>query len=318
MKYAPVLISVYNRLNHLQRCVESLQENEWAKHTELFIVSDAPSRIEDIGLISDIREYALSVKGFKKVILLANDRNKGGDVSVREAINNIFEEYDRLIYMEDDNIASPYFLNYMNLSLQKYQDFQSVFSVSGYNYPIKMPGHYPYDVYFYSGFSAWGVGYWRDKYQQYYNEYRTQPEKYISEKKQLINAYKKYSYQGHRILIRDINGEISANDAKVCFYQFCNEMVSIFPLRSLTRNTGHDGSGKNCRLDYTFLYQEIDIVKRDYKFPVEIIIDQQINKRLTKYFSNLAKKKKTLKRWLIDPILFKYKKIFLNHSEHII
>ena len=53
----------------------------------------------------------------------------------------------------------------MNDGLDFYSADTSVFSVSGYNYPIKMPVMYSHDVYAWQGFSAWGVGTWYDRWQ---------------------------------------------------------------------------------------------------------------------------------------------------------
>ena len=46
MIYAPVMIITFNRPQHLKRCIESLQRNEYAKYTELYISVDYP-RTED-------------------------------------------------------------------------------------------------------------------------------------------------------------------------------------------------------------------------------------------------------------------------------
>jgi GT2 family glycosyltransferase len=54
---APVLVSVYNRLDHLKRCIESLSKNEICKETELIVVSDAAKTKADVPIISEIREY---------------------------------------------------------------------------------------------------------------------------------------------------------------------------------------------------------------------------------------------------------------------
>ncbi len=36
MVYAPIIIPTLNRYEHLKRCVKSLQQNGWAKYTELY------------------------------------------------------------------------------------------------------------------------------------------------------------------------------------------------------------------------------------------------------------------------------------------
>ena len=38
MEYAPIIISVYDRLDHLKKCIKSLQQNELARYSDLFVI----------------------------------------------------------------------------------------------------------------------------------------------------------------------------------------------------------------------------------------------------------------------------------------
>ena len=40
--------------------------------------------------------------------------------------------------MEDDILTSPYFLRYMNDALEKYENDENVWHISGWNYPIEI------------------------------------------------------------------------------------------------------------------------------------------------------------------------------------
>lgn len=40
MNLAPVIVFTYNRLQHTQRLLESLEKNDLAKNTDLFLFSD--------------------------------------------------------------------------------------------------------------------------------------------------------------------------------------------------------------------------------------------------------------------------------------
>ena len=42
MKYAPIIIPTLNRIEHLKRCITSLQKNPWAKYTPLIVSVDYP------------------------------------------------------------------------------------------------------------------------------------------------------------------------------------------------------------------------------------------------------------------------------------
>ena len=47
MECAPIIISVYDRLDHLKKCIKSLQQNELARYSDLFVISDLLHEIQD-------------------------------------------------------------------------------------------------------------------------------------------------------------------------------------------------------------------------------------------------------------------------------
>lgn len=57
--YAPIIVSVYDRLDHLKRCIEALLVNDLAPESLLYIVSDAPYREDHIPVIERVRELLL-------------------------------------------------------------------------------------------------------------------------------------------------------------------------------------------------------------------------------------------------------------------
>ena len=97
MEYAPIIISVYDRLDHLTRCIESLQRNELARYSELYVISDAAYKKEHIPLIDEVRSYINGITGFKKVYPVFREKNLGGNKSIRLAYQNILQIYDSFI-----------------------------------------------------------------------------------------------------------------------------------------------------------------------------------------------------------------------------
>ena len=64
--YSPILVSVYDRLEHFQRCISSLKDDE-AKKSELFIASDVKDKSSNYS-VKKIRAYASRITGFRKII----------------------------------------------------------------------------------------------------------------------------------------------------------------------------------------------------------------------------------------------------------
>lgn len=147
MPLAPILVSVYNRCHHFKNCIESLKDNNYADKSHLFIAVDAPYRDEDVRINKKIIEYAKSIKGYKEITLFIRRENLGALPNINLAWKDIFNNYEKLILFEDDNVFSPNFLEYMNDGLEFHKDEERIFSISGYNYMITIPKNYKKDIY---------------------------------------------------------------------------------------------------------------------------------------------------------------------------
>jgi len=278
---APILISVYTRLKHLQDCIDSLKENELAKDTDLFVVSDGPHLPQLQDTIEQIRAYVRGVVGFKSVTLFAWDVNCGGAESIRRARMEIYCKYDRLIFMEDDNLVSPLFLGFMNEALTSYENDPAVFGVCGFNVNVKIPDNYPYDVYFMNYISANGWGTWKHKYLPFLENY-TLPDFKSKE----FKAYFRYLEKSANNLKRMVQQGANWGDAKVTHYLYQQKLVCLFPCKSLVYNTGWDGTGEHCGTDESYLNLEINKDEPVTRFPSVTAIDsswQTVIRNFTKY-----------------------------------
>ncbi|MEI6890999.1 MAG: glycosyltransferase, partial [Pontiella sp.] len=109
-RMAPVLVSVYDRCQHLEKCIEALKNNPEAKDTPLYIVSDGWQHEGHRNAIEDVRKYIGTITGFKEVNTRFREKNWGMKTSAMDAITWVLEEHDRLIRMEDDIVCSPHYL----------------------------------------------------------------------------------------------------------------------------------------------------------------------------------------------------------------
>lgn len=80
--YAPIIVSVYDRLEHLRRCVESLKANKLAIESILYVVSDAAYKEEHVDKIRKVRDYISSINGFKEVRPVFREKNLGAQKSI--------------------------------------------------------------------------------------------------------------------------------------------------------------------------------------------------------------------------------------------
>jgi len=278
--YCPVLISVYTRLKHLQNCVESLQANELAPETDLFIVSDAAKFPQHQEAVATIRDFVRSIQGFKSVTLFAWEENLGSAESVRKARLVLYERYETQIFMEDDNVVSPLFLTYMNDALKRYQDDEKVFGICGYNYTDLVPEGYPFDAYFMDKISANGWAGWKDKYMRFLNEYTLPDFDGVS-----FKHYQKHAPMPANNLRRMARQGAIWGDTKVSHYLYQEQMVCLFPCVRLVLNTGWDGSGEHCNKNDAWMNMYINTTNPVHLFPDKTEIDPAWAKQIRTFFS---------------------------------
>jgi hypothetical protein len=281
MEHSPILISVYSRLDHLRRCVNSLKSNPQSKYTDLYIVSDAAYREADIERVSRVRNYIGEITGFRSVTAINRERNLGSFVSVKQAIDDLFRSYDRLIFLEDDNEVSVNFLKFLNDCLSFYEKDPSIISVSGYGYPVCVPKSYPYDIYRWKGFTAWGVGLWKDRWHSIvwslndFAEIMKSPQK-----RRELNNIADHLYPE---MVKRFQKNTPIIDVIVSWNIYKTQRYSIFPVLSKVRNTGADGQGEHGGVSNQILTQQIDDGRL---FELQNIPeDKYINAVLRKHFS---------------------------------
>lgn len=283
MKVAPILVSVYDRFNHFQMCVESLQRNPLSEQSHLFVAIDAPFKEEHKAANQKVIDYAKSIRGFKNVVLFIRDRNLGGLQNRQLARAEIFNVYDRLIMFEDDNVFSPSFLTFVNKGLEVFQDRKDIFSVSGYNFPIRIPKRYKKDVYLFTAFTAWGVGVWKNKWEQV--DWSLNTFNSFVDDMRLLNEFKKsYEKAVPQLLKIKKTGKITG-DGIILVHMYLKKMYSVFPVLSMVRNIGHDGTGEHCgksKGSQVYMNQNIYEKYEFGKFPLDLEPDAAIIKVIQK------------------------------------
>lgn len=311
MTYAPILVIVYNRFDHFKKCIESLRINSNADNTILYIASDGPKDDATKHIVDKIRSYIKTISGFKDVIVFAPELNTQKKICF-EAIDTIRKTHDRYIVIEDDNICSKYFIDFINDGLEIFKNNNQVIAVCGHNYP-GFPAIEPKAIAL-NCFSPWGYGVWRDKDIHFTGE----PEEIIEGVFKDKVLFKKINYGLPHLapMLRSIlKKELIAGDATYCVSLFKNDKVCIFPSYSLVRNTGNDGSGEHCGIDEGFsnqsIYQE-RIVYDDNKILPALEISHGV--WLHNFFGG---KEQELKGWLVFYSI-KYKSRFLKKCIYLI
>lgn len=293
---APVLITVYDRFDCLQNSIASLLTNKLCSQTELYIVSDHAYSKDREEIVSKIREYIISIKGFKKVEGIFWDYNKGSFDSSQDAIRYLFDKYDRLIAFEDDILVSNQFLDYMNEALEFYKDDLRIISIASHrNHKDVVPKNYPYEVFLLKMFSPWGVGIWKDRFESIDWSLEGMQD-FLNDKKQ-IKAFNSISTHALPILLHMLENDKKYSDIMIHYNMFKKKKYTLFPIKPLSVNRGCDGRGEHCVADEELQNQPLTM---DFlpKLTKDIQYDLELGKKHAKAFWSF-------RRDLLNPFLQK-------------
>lgn len=284
--YAPVVVTVYNRYSHFVKCIQSLSLCRGAEKTDIFIASDAASNDKDAESVLRIRNYASELTAFQSVTILAPNENIGAIQNYRRAEQHVFARYDRLIFTEDDNIFAPDFLEFVNQGLDAYKMRKDIYAICGYNYPVEMPVEYAKDAYLWTGFSAWGVGKWKDRWESAIEEPPLDELKSFLKDRSCMRKLDTIAGHYRPALQHIVDTGHYTGDTIHSYQMFRNGYYCIFPSVSRVRNIGHDGSGQHCVIDDTqmFSQQEISSGENSIVFEDTIEPNEAIYRVLSKYF----------------------------------
>ncbi|MCE8025891.1 MULTISPECIES: glycosyltransferase family 2 protein [Halomonadaceae] len=242
---APVLITTYSRHQHLRQTIEALKRNDLAEMTDLYIASDAAKSPTDKEAVDTVRRYLGSIDGFRSVTLIQRSYNFGHPANQDTAMEQIYREHDRLIYLEDDVLTGRGFLRFMNDGLSLYETDDAIQAICGYLWPLSIPERS--EPLLLSAFCAWGFAVWRDK-KGFASHTPDLHREFLKDR----TLYRRMNHASPHLLPlvrRCANGEIVAGDVEWHLYLLKYKKFALFPPLSLVRNLGFDGSGMHCAFD---------------------------------------------------------------------
>lgn len=268
-RLAPVAVYTHTRYDHLVQTLESLKNNFLAPYSVLYVVSDAPKTEAQKDDVWRIREYVDGITGFREVIRIYRDKNFGLKLSIPMAEKAIIGDHGTIINMEDDNISSRNYLDYMNGGLQYFQDDSSVYSISGYRPPIQsLKIDDDSDIWFYPWNISWGYALWKPKHDRFHPLTNNYP--LLRKTGRLQKQNRAGGLYVSDSLKRDYEGKKYFPDAILGTEMFLAQMKTVVPVVSKIRNIGQDGSGQSTGMVTDRYYGELDSSgKRNFNFASE-------------------------------------------------
>lgn len=288
---SPIILFTYNRLEHTKKTIEKLQKNYLAKDSELFIYSDGGKDEESWDKVKVIRKYLKNISGFKNITIIQREINIGLAQNIINGVTKIVNQYGKIIVLEDDIVTSPYFLNFMNDSLNFYEKTSKIWHISGWNYPISNENLN--DTFLWRTMNCWGWGTWKDRW----NNYEKNPKKLIESftKEEIY----KFNLDGATNFWEQVekNHNKQMNTWAIFWYTtiFRNQGLCMNPTQSFVENIGFDGTGTNT--GYRNNYSS-NLFRKNYeiKFENNLIENKTATDRIKLFFRENENKNLTFSK----------------------
>lgn len=282
MTKAPIALFVYNRPEHTRITFDSLIANLGFSDSRIYIFCDGPKKKKDIPAVQATRELMRSYE-LPNATLLESGHNIGLANSIIAGVTELCDRYGKVIVLEDDLDISPYYLEYMNMALAKYEKNELVMHISGYMFPVN--GELP-ETFFYRVPSSWGWATWKRAWDQF----RPDAHELLADFKDTRKRWE-FDIQGsmdfYKMLRHQTEGKIDSWAIRWYASVFLNRGLCLHPGKSLVNNIGHDGTGVHC--DETDVY---DVQYNDHKildFTQDIYENEEAIKLMAEYYRSIRK-----------------------------
>ncbi len=249
------------RHKHLEKCLDSLMKNPWARYVDLYIGLDYPSNDSQWPGYKRIlklmeRDYSM----FRSFHLYKRPENYGVYKNKESLLQEAIKEHDQFIYTEDDTEFSENYLEYMLKALDYFRDDPDVISVSGYAYPVRIKTEKNINIITQNAiFNMWGAGFWKNK-----NEiFKKEIEKDLCLIRDFSYNIRHFKFSRYRRTdyincvagvdpddrdVRELCPMFSnVTDIAMGVYMQVNRKYQAMPIVSKVRNNGFDGTGLFCQ-----------------------------------------------------------------------
>lgn len=281
---APVVLFCYNRVDHLEKTLNALAQNHLVSESNLYIFSDGPRNDTDALGVSQVRTYLDGFKSntpFLSTQIVKSTKNKGLARSIIEGVSTVINRHKKVIVIEDDVVTSPYFLEYINEALNKYEHFTEIGSIASYVPNINIPNEYNGSVFASMRPTSIAWGCWIDRWSSTDWDLDTYPKDKYS-----LNIRRKLNSWGNDVagrLDRYVSGFNNSWAVRFTVSRMKQNQRAIHPFNSVSKHIGYDNSGTNSSQADSKLFH-IDVLAKEKIFVPDIppAIDSRIRNEYRK------------------------------------
>ncbi len=283
----PVVLFAFNRPDHVRRTLAALSANPPAAETDLFIFCDGPVTDQDSAAVEDVRRICRGVKGFQSLHLTEREHNLGLATSIREGVTEVLQMTEGVIVLEDDLLAHPSFLWFMNEALTRYQSDSRLLSVSGYLPPAwrlrKRPSSIP-DVWLSRRNLSFGWGTWRAAWNSVQWD-QAEHDDFADDEA----AWEAFAEVGGEdlpwMLHQELKGALNSWSIRFSYAHMRSNRFAVLPGASYLKPIGFDGSGRHCFPNPLRWIEHTRNANAHIDWPERLSVDESMNQALKDSFS---------------------------------
>ena len=287
----PVVIFTFKRSNTLERIFNILREVNVSK---IYLFSDNGRNDEEKALVSKTREEILKLIDWDcEVIKMFADENQGVFNQIGMGAKKVFEQEEKAIFLEDDNLPEPSFFRYCEEMLNKYEDNDKVLWICGTNYESESK-YLDTDYVFTKHMLPCGWASWSKKFNKYYlTNFSILNDK--ANRKKIKKAYENRWLYRQQIRSFRCEKYREDHDRRYLSWDFHMalslryfDMYGIAPKYNQIRNVGIDElsthGGTSAKKPNTAKFCEIPThpMPEEMKGPKEVVINKEFEKNITK------------------------------------
>jgi len=237
----PLILLIYNRPRKVAQMIEALRI---FKPDPLYVFSDGPKSKQDQSAVMQCRDLVYGRIDWTEPEIIERRHNIGLAKSVVGAMDMVLDNYRQAVLLEDDCIPGPYFMEYMELCLDKYKFCSDIMCITGYTVPIprRIRDQYPWDVYFIHRIGSWGWGTWRWAWKLYQRDLQAAYDTAIAKGIDLEQCGRDAAIY----IKRQLRVEHDTWTPNWVLTLYNHNAHCVYPTVSHIQNIGFDGTGVHC------------------------------------------------------------------------
>ena len=215
---------------------------------------------------------------------------------MKDAFDHIFALFEAVIYIEDDIVVAPDFLDFMEDCLEKLRTDNRIFSICGYTPKVLEGKDIKDDLVLIGLFTAWGIGLWRDRWEMV--DYKKRD---YHKDNALMEGFKEYGYNLPNLLMAEEIDILDTWDVQVMLASFRFSMYTAYPRIPKCTNIGKYGVHSKDRYDGEDrpFYKNVDV----WEWHIENLT---VEKRLNDYMKSAATSYDSYMDWKSSRPYWKY------------